>query len=103
MGPEWNNSSPLLISNNLFSRVSEGISCNYAKITGNSFIEILQMLQYILANLFGFYTEIQNNFMHIASLNGITAITDIPDLVTNNIITNFRRGISTPPGAKVVE
>jgi len=89
-----------IIRKNLFSFVSEGISCNYAKITGNSFINITNVAIYI-GSLFGFYTEIQNNFIH-SFTQWDPAITDIPDLVTNNIITNFRRGISTPPGAKVV-
>jgi len=89
-----------MIRNNLFSFVSEGISCNYAKITGNSFINITNVAIYI-GSLFGFYTEIQNNFIH-SFTQWDPAITDVPDLVTNNIITNFRRGISTPPGAKVV-
>ncbi|MBK6681356.1 MAG: hypothetical protein IPG53_15745 [Ignavibacteriales bacterium] len=89
-----------IIRKNLFSFRSEGISCNYAKITGNSFINITNVAIYI-GSLFGFYTEIQNNFIH-SFTQWDPAITDIPDLVTNNIITNFRRGISTPPGAKVV-
>jgi hypothetical protein len=88
-----------IIRNNLFSFVSEGISCNYAKITGNSFINIKNVAIYI-GSLFGYYVEIQNNFMH-SFTQWDPAITDVPNLVNNNIIINFRRGIKTPPGARV--
>ncbi|GAB1443952.1 hypothetical protein MASR2M39_27970 [Ignavibacteriales bacterium] len=99
MGPEWNNSSPLLISNNLFSRVSEGINPIYARIIGNSFIDIFNSA-INFSNLFGVFCEVRNNFMHNRR-QIYDGVINVPNTVNNNVITNFRRGIVALPGVQI--
>lgn len=88
-----------MIRNNLFSFVSQGISCNYAKIIGNSFIEVFNSA-INFSNLFGVFCEVRNNFMHNRR-QIYDGVINVPNTVNNNVITNFRRGVVALPGVKI--
>ena len=88
-----------IIRNNLFSFVSEGISCNYARIIGNSFIEVFNSAIYF-GSLFGVFCEVRNNFMHNRR-QIYDGVINVPNIINNNVITNFRRGIVGLPGVQI--
>jgi hypothetical protein len=88
-----------IIRNNLFSFVSEGISCNYARIIGNSFIEVFNSAIYF-GSLFGVFCEVRNNFMHNRR-QIYHGVINVPNIINNNVITNFRRGIVGLPGVQI--
>jgi hypothetical protein len=88
-----------IIRNNLFSFVSEGISCNYARIIGNSFIEVFNSAIYF-GSLFEVFCEVRNNFMHNRR-QIYDGVINVPNIINNNVITNFRRGIVGLPGVQI--
>jgi hypothetical protein len=99
VGPEYTNSQPMLIYNNLFNRVNAGVQADYSKIVGNSFIDT-----YVYAvsfnDFFGYFVDVKNNFMH--GRNYDVGVNNVPNSIENNIIINFARGITMRPGTRVV-
>ncbi|GAB1441639.1 hypothetical protein MASR2M39_04740 [Ignavibacteriales bacterium] len=98
-GPEWTNSPPMSISNNLFYRVNHGIYAEYSTIIDNSFIDtFVEAVNF--HTWFGKFTDVRNNFIHGQNHN--VAINKVLNTVENNIIINFARGIVMKPGTRVV-
>ncbi len=99
VGPEYTNSQPMLISNNLFTRVTVGVQADYSNIIGNTFID---MFAYAVSfnTLFGWFNNVKNNFMHGRSYD--VGVNQVPNSIENNIIINFARGIAMLPGTRVV-
>ncbi|GAB1442023.1 hypothetical protein MASR2M39_08580 [Ignavibacteriales bacterium] len=99
-GPEWTNSPPMVITNNLFSRVNHGIYAKYAIIVDNTFIDVNNDAV-DFHTWFGKFTDVKNNFMHSRTDRSV-AVSDVPNSIENNIIINLKNGISMRPGTKVV-
>ncbi len=99
-GPEWTNSPPMVITNNLFSGVNHGIYAKYSIIVDNTFIDVNNDAV-DFHTWFGKFTDVKNNFMHSRTDRSV-AVSDVPNSIENNIIINFKNGISMRPGTKVV-
>jgi len=99
MGPDWTNTQPMLFSDNLFNRVTDGIWAEYATIIGNTFISVAT-IAINFNTLFGRFTDVKNNLIN-GGTNGV-GIDKVPNKVENNIIINFANAIVMQPGTRVV-
>ncbi len=99
-GPEWTSSPPMLISNNLFNRVNDGVYAEYSNIVGNTFIDV-NNYAVNFHPWFGKFTDVKNNFMHSRTDRSI-GVNQVPNTIENNVMIGFKNGISMSPGTRVV-